>query len=74
MSFNQDLNAIFDRIVNGEEVERDMQTLPQLLRGHEDRNSILNAKNIKQNLRILSILNILGFNIKQKLTRDGKLQ
>lgn len=40
MSYNQDLSAIFNRIANGEETERDMQTLRQLLRAREGHNSI----------------------------------
>ncbi len=40
MSSNQDLNAIFDRIANGEVTERDIKTLRQLLSTHEDQNSI----------------------------------
>ncbi|MHC5779827.1 hypothetical protein [Nostoc sp.] len=40
MSYNQDLSAIFNRIANGEETERDMQTLRQLLRAREGQNSI----------------------------------
>ncbi|GAX44445.1 putative signal transduction protein with Nacht domain [Tolypothrix sp. NIES-4075] len=41
MSSNQDLNAIFDRIANGEETEEDRQTLRDLeLRAREGQNSI----------------------------------
>ncbi|MEH2457026.1 hypothetical protein [Nostoc sp.] len=38
MSYKQDLNAIFDRITNGKETERNMQTLRRSLRARQCHN------------------------------------
>lgn len=46
MSFDDRLNAIFDRFINHQATEADKQTLRQLIRAGDGKNAIQLGKNI----------------------------